>query len=243
MAFIPPVIAAISAAASSTAAAVGATTAAATAGGVAASTPLVTGLAGDTIATVGDIVATPIVASEAASPWLGYASLGATALSGAVGAAGAIKQGNAEASAAKYNAGVAETNAAQATQNALLASQAGSEQGFISSQRTRSEVGSILANQGASGVDVNSGSALDVRSSARELGELDALTVRSNATRQAYGYQTTATSEEGQAKLDKADATSDLTAGYINSGSTLLGSAGTAATNFAKYQLAGGFSG
>lgn len=174
--------------------------------------------------------------------WLGTASLGATALGGVTGAYGAITSANSAAAAAKYNASEAQVNAGIAKQNAGISSQSGEEQVGMESQKTRAEVGSTLANQAASGVDVNSDSAVDVRMSESELGQLDALNVRSNATREAFGYQTQASNFKNESSLDTFEAKNDASSGLVNAAGTLLGSAGTAASNFYKYKLNGGFS-
>jgi hypothetical protein len=167
------------------------------------------------------------------------ASLG----SAAVGAYGAYQTGQAEKQAALYNAAVSQQNATLAKENANIAQASGNQQASISEMKTRATSGAIKANEAASGIDVNSGSAPDVRASASEIGELDALTVRSNATREAYGYTTQAHSFETQSNLDKFEAANDSTAGLIGAGSTFLGGVGNAANMFAKYQMQGGFSG
>lgn len=217
MAFIPPALAAITSAFSTTAATA-------------------------TAATVADVGAT---AAATAPGWLstvGEIGVGLNALGGAVGTVGALKSAQAQASAAKYNSAVASVNAQQALKNAGLSSAEGSVQAMDQSLRTRAAVGETLANQAASGLDVNSGSAPQVRQSEAEIGETDALRIRSNATKEAYGYQIQAASQGAESALQKSEASADLISGYVNAGSTLLGSAGTAATNFAKYQLQGGFS-
>lgn len=263
MAFIPPAIAAISSATASAGSAlgIGSAAAAGTAATTAASTGLATGIAGVGGATAsalpvgGDLAGASLGAiqgiSTASVPlavpsWLstvGTIGTGLNALGGVIGAAGAIKTSQAQASASKYNASIAAENSAQALSNANIASASGSEQAGISSEKTRQTVGALTANEGASGIDVNSGSNLDVRSSQADVGRLDALTLRSNAAREAYGYQTQANNFSAESQLERTEASGDLTAGAINAGSTLLGSAGTAATNFARFQLAGGFSG
>lgn len=194
------------------------------------------------------VVATPInaaFASAAASTvpsWVGMASLGATALGGVSGAYGAISSANAQAGAANYNASIAAQNAELAKKNEEIASQSGMAQEAIQQQKTRAYVGELKTQQAASGVDVNSGSAVDVRSSAAELGELDALTVRSNATREAFSYGQQAESLKAESALDKFEASNASTAGGINAASTILGSAGNAVDNYYKYKLQGGFS-
>jgi hypothetical protein len=159
----------------------------------------------------------------------------ASLASAGVGALGAIQQSRAQAAASKYNAGVATNNAAVAKQNAAWASQEGRAAAEAQSMKTRAEIGGIKANQGASGVDVNSGSALDVRSSAAETGELNTLSIRSNAARQAYGYQTEEANYQGQAALDRSQASSAKTAGIIGAGTTLLGGIGDASMRYSDY--------
>lgn len=160
-----------------------------------------------------------------------------------ISALGAIQQGKASAASANYNAEVQANNAALAKQNSSFASQEGTANAETQQLKTRAELGSIQANQGASGVNVGSGSSLDVRSSAAETGELNALSIRSNAARQAYGYQTEAVGATAQSQLDKAQAGFDTTAGEINAGSTLLGGLGNASTNYTNFLNKSGLGG
>ena len=220
---------------------------------VAGETAAVTDIGGTLAASAAPAVSTltiptvsGVLAGVGTAPgWLstvGEAGVGLNLLGGAVGAAGAVKEGNAAAASAKYNAAVANQNASQAIQNANLTSASGSVSAMDQSLRTKAELGATVANEAASGLDVNTGSPQAVQQSERNIGELDALTIRSNATREAYGYQVESASQKSQAGLDTKEASNDLLSGYENAGSTLLGSAGTAATNFAKFQLQGGFS-
>lgn len=143
--------------------------------------------------------------------------------SGVVGAVGAIASANAQSAAAKYNAEVAQQNAKIAQQNAAWAGQAGEQQAAVEQQKTRARVGAIVSSEAANNIDVNSGSAVDVRSSASELGELSALTIRSNAAKEAYGDVTQSWSQQAQANLDKQNAAAAESAGMIGATSSLLG--------------------
>lgn len=210
----------------------GGTAATATATAAAAATA---GTAVDISTTAAALAALGGGASTAASIGT-YASLA----SSVIGGIGAIQQGRASSASAKYNSAIASNNATIATQNAQFAGEAGEAQAAMSEKKTRAEVGSIQNNQAASGINVNSGSAVDVRSSAAENGELDAITIRSNAARQAYGYQAQSTSENAQATLDKSQAGYDSTAGDISGATTFLGGAGNAGLNYEKYLQAGG---
>lgn len=182
------------------------------------------------------------LASVAATVAANAGTIGTIAsLAGAgISALGSIQQGKAAAASANYNAQMAANNAAIQRQNSSFAAQEGTANTEAASMKARAEYGAIKANQGASGVDVGSGSSVDVRSSARELGQLNALTVRSNAARQAYGYQTAAMNDEAQSGLDKSQAANASTAGYIGAGSTLLGGIGSTASNYATFKNKGG---
>lgn len=174
---------------------------------------------------------------------MGWAAIGAGVLSAAAGAYGAISSSQAQANAAKYNATVSEQNAAISAENAKIAEQSGQAQAGIQEQKTKNAIGAAIAGESASGVDINSGSFSDVRSSQRELGELDAATIRSSAAREAYGYKVQSTSEKASATLSDFEAKNAKEAGKIGAASTFLGGMSSAGNNYASFKLAGGFSG
>lgn len=146
-------------------------------------------------------------------------SLGASVL----GATGQVLQGQAASETASYNAEIAANNAKIARQNATATAHEGEINAAAASQKTRAELGSLLANEGASGVDVSSGSSVDTRTSAVQNGELNAINIRANAARQAYGYQTQAVNDIAQENLDKSEAQNAPIAADIGAGATLLG--------------------
>src|ERR1700676_5609173 len=98
-----------------------------------------------------------------------------------VSAAGAYGSMEASSKNADYQAQVAANNATIAMKNAAMDTQSGEIAASNQGLKTRSAVGKTLAQQGASGVDVNTGSAPKVRAAESELGALDAMTIRSNA--------------------------------------------------------------
>lgn len=162
--------------------------------------------------------------------------LAVSAVGTGVAAYGAIQQSNAASDAANYNAQVAANNQKIAQQKASAAAAAGDAQAAATQQKTRATVGAIAAAQAAGNIDVNSGSAVDVRSSSAELGELDAISVRQKAAQTAYGYQTDATSFQDQSNLDTSQAENASAAGGVSATGSILGGVGSAATNWAKYQ-------
>lgn len=148
----------------------------------------------------------------------GYASLG----SGILSAFGSIQSGNASSAAAKYNAAIAQQNAQLATQNAQWTGAEGEQQYGMAGLEAQQKAGNIKVAQAANGVDVNSGSALAVQKSQNEMSMLNLANIRSNAARQAYGFETKASQDMGQAALYKSEATQDQAAGFTNAASGLL---------------------
>lgn len=151
-------------------------------------------------------------------------TLGATV----IGAAGTIYQANAAAEAQRYNAKVAEMNATLSERRAKDAI----ERGAIEEQRKRSQVAQIRGQQqaamAANGVDLTFGSPLDTLVDTATLGELDALTIRSNAYRESYDYEVQAVNQRAGAQLANYNAEAQKTAGYLDAFGTILGGGGKA---------------
>lgn len=150
--------------------------------------------------------------------------LGSTLL----GAAGTIQQGQATASANKYNAQVAEMNAKLSERRAKDAI----ERGAIEEQKKRQQVQQVLGKQQASmaanGVDVSFGSPLDTIVDSSVLGELDALTIRTNTYREAYEYRVDAANKRSSATLSRMNAKAATTGAYLGAAGTILGGVGKA---------------
>jgi hypothetical protein len=167
------------------------------------------------------------------------ASMAASTIGAGVGAYGAIESGEAASASASYQAQVAANDAQIADQNAQYATAAGNAQASQQQLKTAAQIGAIRAAQAANGLDVNSGSDLDVQSSAKELGELDTLTIQNNAARQAYGYETQSMSYTAQSGLDTAQSGQALTAGTIGGVGSILGGVSSVGSQYMNYQLLG----
>lgn len=159
------------------------------------------------------------------------------ALGGASTAYGQLQQGKAESNANLFNAQVAAQNADIATQKQQWAGELGDQAASTSQMKTAAMVGSIKAQQGASGIEVGTGSNANVVTSAREIGMLDAMTIRSNAAREAYGYATEAYSHKAEEALDRYAAKNNIAASKIKATSTLLGTAAEG-SKYADYSKA-----
>lgn len=157
-----------------------------------------------------------------------------------ISAAGAMEQGQATAASDAYQAQVAANNAALATQQGKLDIQSGEIQAVNSGLKTRAAVGTEKSQQGASGIDVNTGSAANVRAGTASMGMLDALTVRSNAAKKAYADEVQATSDTAQGQLDTFAGEQAGTGADIAAAGTLLSGASTVGGNYAKFQGAYG---
>lgn len=153
----------------------------------------------------------------------------------AVSAFGQYEAGQANAAAAAYQAQVAANNANIARQNASFESAAGEAASVNKGLQTRATVGKEKAYGGASGIDVNSGSAPKVRAGTEEMGLLDQLTIRSNAAKQAWAQNVQATSDEAQSQLLQFEGKQAATAGDIGAAGSLLSGASTVGGNYLKW--------
>lgn len=148
-----------------------------------------------------------------------------SALGSVVGAVGTIASAQAQAAAAKY----------QAKQQRMMAEDA-LKRGAVEEQGKRRQTAALEARQKAvmagSNLDIGSGSPLAILGDTAQLGELDALTIRGNAQREA-------TFGRNQAKLYDMEASSARTAGWIGAGTSILSGIGTVAEKWYKpYQSA-----
>ena len=170
-------------------------------------------------------------AASAAAPVLG--TIGTIA-----GAAGTVMSGVAAGKAADYQAKVAENNAKTAEQNAAYSAHAGVTQAENASKREAAKGAAIKAAMAANGVDVNTGSDLDVTQSQRQEGLLNTQNVEQNALLQVYGYRTQATNYQAQAELDKQTAHDAPIGAAFGAAGSLLSNA--KATGFGGGGLGGG---
>ncbi len=136
-------------------------------------------------------------------------------------ARGLEAQGNYQNAMAKINSGFAEDAAIDSERR-----------GYSNANKAITEArklkGSQRAAYAASGVDVNYGSAARVQNETEFQGELDALTIKTNAFRESLGYKMKALDYRTQGEMAKisgdAQARSTLLTGGLKAISTLYGS-------------------
>lgn len=163
---------------------------------------------------IGEVGAVAVGASEAAAgiaSTIGIDSVAAgsslLSTSTALSAAGALLQGESQAQSAEYNAAIAKQNATIAQQQGVAAAQA--------QQRDAArKIGAMVANYGASGVQSDSGSPLDVLADSAAMATLDNLTIKYNYALRSAGF-------ESQATLGNMQAQSARTSALFNAGSSL----------------------
>lgn len=163
-------------------------------------------------------------------------SAGTGMVGGITSAIGASRAGEAAGNAAAYRAQIARNNAMLAEQNEKWAEQEGNAEESAQAMKTRAGIGTLKAGMGASGVDVNTGSYADVQDAASALGELDAMTIRSNTSRKVYGYRVEGQNQETAAKLADYEADNARSSGKLGFLSSLLSTASSVGGRYAGWQ-------
>ncbi|MBY3038937.1 hypothetical protein HFO76_22695 [Rhizobium laguerreae] len=151
-------------------------------------------------------------------------TLGSTLL----GAAGTMQQAQATKAASNYNAQVAEMNAKIADRQAKDAIDRGKQDEQQKRLQTAQLQGKQRAAMAANGLDLSFGSPLDTIVDTAKMGEIDALNIRTNAYREAYGYKVEGTNQRASATLDRMRGDAAVKGGYLESMGTILGGAGKA---------------
>lgn len=131
-----------------------------------------------------------------------------TAVSTAFTARSQIQQGKYKEKIAQYNARVAENQAQEVRR-------AGTEAENIKRRETAELLSRQQAQLGAAGIELGSGSALQLQESTVTFGEADALRIRSNTAAQISALQT-------GAELTRAQGVASKRAGYASATGTLL---------------------
>lgn len=165
--------------------------------------------------------------------------LASTAIGAGVSAVGASYTGQAKSDMYNYQAGVADLNKKIASQNADYSREVGEVKAQDSGLRTEFQVGKMKAAQGATGLDVNSGSALATRQSQTLIGQHDQGTIRSNAARQAYGFDIEAIKYGAEGDMLRTAGKNAIEAGNLGAVSSILGGASSVASKWLQGTSAG----
>lgn len=124
-------------------------------------------------------------------------AIAATAASGAFTAYQSVQQGKYQEAVAKQNAETQERQADDAR-----------ARGVVAGEQQRDRARALEARQAtglaASGLDISSGTSLDLFAETATLGEYDAQVAENNAAREAFGYETRATNSRASGRNAKA---------------------------------------
>lgn len=165
-------------------------------------------------------VAASSAASSSASNW----GAGA-AVFGALG--GAYTQAGAQQMQGDYQQMQAETNARLSEMQAADALKRGDETASELRKKAKQVQGAQRASFAAQGISLDKGSALQLQEETDKLSELDSMTIRNNAWREAWGYKFNAAN-------GRASGAFAASAGRYSANSTLLAGGLQAANDYIK---------
>jgi hypothetical protein len=156
--------------------------------------------------------------------------MGAAALPALIGiqVGSSILQSEAQKNQANFQSEMMYKNSREAERMAARAMDLGEKEAKKYSQQINQFVGRQRAAYGASGVDVNFGTAQAVQKETRDVGYQDVENIRTNAFMTAMGYKSQAQDISRQARFAKK-------AGDFEANMTLLGGGLDAAKTYYKY--------
>ncbi len=172
-------------------------------------------------------------------PAIAGASLGLQAAGHIVQGIGAKQSADAQAAAYTYKAGVAKLNQQINKQNANWAIEAGEAQAVTSGMKSKQQIGETKVVQAASGFDVNSGTAAQVRRDQTDIANYNQNVIRWDAAKTAYGYETKAVMDDAEANLAQMASASQKQAGDIMLAGSFLNAAGTVSSKWMAGSSAG----
>lgn len=144
-----------------------------------------------------------------------------------------IYSAQSQSQAADYNAAIQRRNAQMSDRAAQDAEQRGRVEADRRRDLAQRQLGQQRAAAAASGIDLASGTALDIQEGTAEIGEIDALTIENNAAREAYGIRVGASNARAGASLSETQGSNAAT-------STILGGAASGFNTAARFDLFGG---
>ena len=169
---------------------------------------------------------------------MGVAAIGlaVTAGSAIIGAIGKKQEGKALKNQAAFQASVARNNAIlseRAAQDAIVRGREAERERRV---KTRQLIGRQRTALAGAGQVVDTGSALDITEETAAIGELDALTIRRNAEREALGFRTEGINFQSSALLADLRGESAERAGDLAFKTTLLTGAGSVASKWYQFR-------
>lgn len=159
--------------------------------------------------------------------------------SAVMGGMGANYQAKAKAGQYNYQAGISRVNQSIQEQNATFAGDSGAIEGMQVGLKHRALLSKIVAEKGASGIDVNSGTNLDVYAGAQTIARMDQENVARNAMQKVRAYKSAAWSEGEQANMYDIAARNAKKEGKIGILSSIVGGASSVSSKWMQGNQAG----
>lgn len=155
----------------------------------------------------------------------GYGTQGLASIGGAYSQYKALNaQGNYQKNQYDFNSKVAEMQAEDALQR-------GEQAVAISRKQIGATVGSQRTASAAQGVDVNSGSAVETQADTKYVGAMNAIMIRNNAWREAWGYKNQALGATFAGEFAKMSASNQAANTLLTGGLNAVGFLGRGAAN------------
>lgn len=142
-----------------------------------------------------------------------------------IAAGASLYQGYSQYEQGKFEEGVSQYNARQLENEATATRNKGVEAENIHREEVLQKVARQKAQTAANGLNINAGTALDIRSNTETIGEADALRIRGN-------YSDSAQTLDDQSKLSLAKGKAAMKAGKASLITGVLGAASSGAKGF-----------
>lgn len=150
---------------------------------------------------------------------------------GANSLVGAINESNALRDQGDFAQKQYEANARISDEKAKEAIKRGNKNSFQHAKKVKQVIGSQRAKLAAAGIDVNSGSAMDIQLETAEYGLDDAETIKNNAWKEAWGFEVDAVNQRAQGEM------SNLTARHQANNTLLTGGLNAAGSIYQGYNF------
>lgn len=166
---------------------------------------------------------------------LAVVSIGTTLASTGLGIAGQMQQAQSQQAMHGYQAAVAHNNRIAAHRMAEEAMRRGQIEEQARRTRTAQVLGTETAILAGQGTDL-AGSPTDILGDTAAAGEMDALTIRGNAAREAWGYRAKGV-EFGNVSLQANSRQGSSGLSLPGVGQSLIGAAGSVADKWYRFRL------
>lgn len=173
--------------------------------------------------------------------WMAIAQLVQQGVSTVFTALGTLRQGKAEAAAHRYQAAVARNNQVYANRAAREAEEKGQREEYVQRLKTKAMVGRQRTAFASNGVLVDRDTAALATADTAQFGELDALTLRDNASREAARFRAQGANYAAEAGLLDWKAKDAKESSKLAAFTTLLTGSAEVADKWYQYKKEGVF--